>query len=932
METVTKHTPTLPAAESGEAAATKCEPSQSENPSPGSSSFPQSHRLRRVVRTTFALSGIWCSCTITGIIALSASLPWFQALCLPASLCLLSLCWHPQVQVYVVRSSDGRFRGRWKATCVYTVLKLVAVLLGLNLVMLIRVGGHGFLDSSFFYTVWEGLLTCREPYILYPLIALFVGSFLVHTAAYVGAALCLARSSLTLPSLFSTPLAIAVIVCFCIPTSPSRIPALCVSKEPALWCACGLALITWVAPYVIHGTKLNRNPQALLQPYDNLFIQPAWNALFLEQHMFLSYRADGMGSKGPSVAEVLSPQSVTDTGIDPDSKVFICTTMYREADFEMRRLLKSLSKISKSKRLLGVYMEAHVFLDNGAKDLHITDFASQLVSLLQNTLGVTSKDASAYTTPYGAQLSWRLPAGIPFFIHLKDSGKVKPKKRWSQVMYMSYILNQRILTAHAPTKHAAHFRRGERSRGSIEESVMVGYVTEKEWQKNSVCLSTDGDTGNDTPSPITSAVNTFESQERSYLTESKKKLALLCKDTPYHFGALHKSDTFTTDVSSCSAETQGTTTDTTLQAISSDQGIGHSDDVTSLSSSASSKEEEEGEDTESSSVSASRPGSGRGQPEGREEIWQDYEGDISSNNENSIPGGRNKTRPLLEGIRDIAATSEDDAEQTNDLRPPPYDNLPHPMFVKQGHKTKCPAISGTHFRPNFVRGHYKDNCSVDRKAKNVSSARSNKGGRQQRKEGRQKASANPDKPDATYRQWLEEGHTNLGFQSCSTSDKLDNLKPLPSVSPTASSPAAETVDVEVTDNKKEIARSRSINKESENQPPASELTSVLNSDTAVGDNVYILATDADMRFSADSVVDLLSLCHYDQRIGGACGRTHPIGQRMGPLVWYQKFEYAKGGYKRYRICNLLPYQLSKEYYHHLKGSMTSLSLAILPQA
>ena len=61
------------------------------------------------------------------------------------------------------------------------------------------------------------------------------------------------------------------------------------------------------------------------------------------------------------------------------------------------------------------------------------------------------------------------------------------------------------------------------------------------------------------------------------------------------------------------------------------------------------------------------------------------------------------------------------------------------------------------------------------------------------------------------------------------------------------------------------------------------------------DHTYILATDADMEFNDDSVRDLLNLCNGDLRIGGACGRTHPIGQRSGPLVWYQMFEYAKGG-------------------------------------
>ncbi len=72
---------------------------------------------------------------------------------------------------------------------------------------------------------------------------------------------------------------------------------------------------------------------------------------------------------------------------------------------------------------------------------------------------------------------------------------------------------------------------------------------------------------------------------------------------------------------------------------------------------------------------------------------------------------------------------------------------------------------------------------------------------------------------------------------------------------------------------------------------------------SLDDHTYILATDADMEFTEDSVVDLLNLCNQDRRLGGACGRTHPIGQRTGPLVWYQKFEYAKGNLGSWKsIC------------------------------
>ena len=46
-------------------------------------------------------------------------------------------------------------------------------------------------------------------------------------------------------------------------------------------------------------------------------------------------------------------------------------------------------------------------------------------------------------TPYGYRLSWTMGT-MPFHVHFKDKMLVKAKKRWSQVMYMNYIINYRI--------------------------------------------------------------------------------------------------------------------------------------------------------------------------------------------------------------------------------------------------------------------------------------------------------------------------------------------------------------------------------------------------------------------------------------------------------------------------------------------------------
>ncbi|KAK1890823.1 Chitin synthase chs-1 [Dissostichus eleginoides] len=58
------------------------------------------------------------------------------------------------------------------------------------------------------------------------------------------------------------------------------------------------------------------------------------------------------------------------------------------------------------------------------------------------------------------------------------------------------------------------------------------------------------------------------------------------------------------------------------------------------------------------------------------------------------------------------------------------------------------------------------------------------------------------------------------------------------------------------------------------------------------DNTYILALDGDTDFQPKAVILLVDRMRMYLNVGAACGRIHPTG--MGPMVWYQKFEYAVG--------------------------------------
>ena len=272
---------------------------------------------------------MWSSCAIAGIVALTTPLPWFPALCLPACLCLLSLCWHPKVQVYSIRSSDGAFMGRWKATCAYTIIKLLVSFIGLSLFMGVRFRQSSLFDYYFFHKLLKGIHLCQQPDYLFPLLLHFASCIVCHVFGFVSATLCMPEVAIALPSLIATPASVGIMMYLCTIEFHWLQEVTCFNTGIGIWCACGLAFITWLAPFVVHGIKLCKKSNVILKPYDELFIQPTWNGMFLEQHLTLNYKHDGF-THVPETKHTLSPEE-NKSGKKP--KIFICTTMYREADF-----------------------------------------------------------------------------------------------------------------------------------------------------------------------------------------------------------------------------------------------------------------------------------------------------------------------------------------------------------------------------------------------------------------------------------------------------------------------------------------------------------------------------------------------------------------------------------------------------------------------
>lgn len=101
---------------------------------------------------------------------------------------------------------------------------------------------------------------------------------------------------------------------------------------------------------------------------------------------------------------------------------------------------------------------AHIFMDDGFEISDVNDDWSQVnrfVKLLVSTIdeaatrvhetNIRIKPPTKYPTPYGGRLVWTLPGKTKLTVHIKDKSKIRHRKRWSQVMYMYYLLGHRLM-------------------------------------------------------------------------------------------------------------------------------------------------------------------------------------------------------------------------------------------------------------------------------------------------------------------------------------------------------------------------------------------------------------------------------------------------------------------------------------------------------
>ncbi|XP_071168512.1 chitin synthase chs-2-like [Mytilus edulis] len=174
------------------------------------------------------------------------------------------------------------------------------------------------------------------------------------------------------------------------------------------------------------------------------------------------------------------------------TKVYICATMWHENRIEMKQILKTLfrldmdqaarsiakNEVSLSASTESVFesgldkkavmrdyyeFEAHIMFDDAmettqrkegeGKKREPNEFVQQLMEIMSEAgmavyqVPINLAPPDKLATPYGGRLVWTFPGENKLVVHLKDKEKIRHKKRWSQIMYLYYLIGYKLVNS-----------------------------------------------------------------------------------------------------------------------------------------------------------------------------------------------------------------------------------------------------------------------------------------------------------------------------------------------------------------------------------------------------------------------------------------------------------------------------------------------------
>ncbi|ESP01302.1 hypothetical protein LOTGIDRAFT_111741, partial [Lottia gigantea] len=373
-----------------------------------------------------------------------------------------------------------------------------------------------------------------------PLLLQVCASGLCYYFARLACKLCMQRFSFAIPLSLATPVAVASIITVCY-LRPEKTVLMddflmwaCSEKEThdkkwLIW-HLGLGFGLWWASQ-LWITRYIWTPKAPRLAFtERLFILPLYCGALIEQSLLLNRRRN---DKERILKELAFNDDASMDSNSTDAmrkqreqivpKIYVCATMWHETENEMIQILKSLFRLDidqSARRNAQDYFsvqdpdfyefEANIFVDDAMEvnekgEWMPNTFVTQLVDLVDEAASAIHESEIKLMapvkipTPYGGRLVWTLPGGNLLIAHIKDRLKIRHKKRWSQVMYMYYLLGYRLLGQQDDAMQSnSTLDREEKWRNSATHFVkgnLFKYIPEKVLvqAENTFVLALDGD-------------------------------------------------------------------------------------------------------------------------------------------------------------------------------------------------------------------------------------------------------------------------------------------------------------------------------------------------------------------------------------------------------------------------------------------------------
>ncbi|XP_037341431.2 chitin synthase 1 [Pungitius pungitius] len=196
--------------------------------------------------------------------------------------------------------------------------------------------------------------------------------------------------------------------------------------------------------------------------------------------------------------------------------IYLCATMWHETYDEMLKILTSMFRLDRyrgdpNKEHSDCFdFECHIYVDDAFMteketghrlvNSYVTDLIHVVIEVYRVFTNKEPDDVSIIMTPYGGRMMFVMPDGNMLYVHLKDKNLIKNKKRWSQIMYMYYLLGWKGYIVKNPQKMTRQHNPSRESMVSMYGDIFVLPQHDNDYKRkfisddNTYILALDGDT------------------------------------------------------------------------------------------------------------------------------------------------------------------------------------------------------------------------------------------------------------------------------------------------------------------------------------------------------------------------------------------------------------------------------------------------------